>query len=158
MCGQVTMQCTAWYSLRGLISNLKLSCHLKSYRGAEPQRAPETCFHKNWEAEEPGGAQLLSIQHDRAGLVSRALPTSAPRPFLGLGESSPVCSASSMLITMALGMPTLSHTKLASHTTENTDLEIQRSSNLPFFPGWNLTALEGSQQGEGTAVERAESP
>lgn len=121
---------------------------MKSYRGAEAQCVVETCFHKNWEAEEPGGVQLLPTLHDRAGLVSRALPTSAPRPFFGPGESSPVCSASSMLIAAALGMPTLSHTKLASHTTENTDLEIQRSSNLPFFPGWNLTALERSQGGK----------
>lgn len=82
------------------------------------------------------------------------------QPFLGLGESSPVCSARSMQIAVALGMPTLAHTKLASHTAENRDLEIQRSSNLPFFPGWNLTALEGSQGGKEQQLreQRAHNP
>lgn len=80
---------------------------MKNYRGAEPEHVVETCFHKNWEAEEPGGVHLLPTLHDRAGLVSRALPHLLPAS-LGAQESGPVCSASSMQIAVALGMPTLS--------------------------------------------------
>lgn len=117
----------------------------------------ETCFHKHWETEVPGGVQLLPTLHDRAGLVSRALPTSAPRPFLGLGDSSPVCSAGSMLITVALGMPTLAHKARQPHHRKHR-LGNSEEFKSPFLPWLKLNSSGGEPGGEGTAVERAESP
>lgn len=130
---------------------------MKSYIGVEPQHVVETCFHKNWEAEEPGGVQLLPTLHDRAGLVSRALPTSAPAFFGARGEQPCLFCKQHANRRGSWHANTLAHKARQPHHRKQR-LGSSEEFKSPFLPWLKLNSSEEEPGGEGAAVERAESP
>lgn len=136
-CGQLRIQCIAWYSPRPLkppTGGKAATWRVREEQNHSVQQKPQF-FVKTGKQRSLGSVQLLPTLRDRAGFVSRALPTSAPRLLFGWhshssaratlfilsGRSDQHANLCSSLHANALAHKARCH---QPHHKKNTDLEI----------------------------------